>query len=201
MSKVFDLKNPQSLMRLWVYFCIVLMSFLQIFLTDCIYSHSHLFSQPWRLWTGHWVHLGVWHWVLNVVALALLPEIFLRASWKFFLVLWFFLPPLLSLTLWFFLPQLSLYAGLSGVLHGIYLAMALMAVCSFGGVEQRVGWGVLVGLCAKVGWEAYRGMSQTAELIGAPVILEAHQFGAVLGFLVWLAVILVSYFKHKLGSD
>lgn len=190
--------NPQFVLRLWVYFCIALMSFLQLFFTECIYNHQVLFSQPWRLWTGHWVHLSVWHWVLNVAALALLPEIFLRASWKFFLVLWIVLPPLLSLALWFFLPQLSLYAGLSGVLHGIYLALALTAISGFAGTERKIGWIVLVGMLAKLSWEAYRGMSQTAELIGAPVILQAHQFGAALGFLIWLVTRFFANLRREL---
>ncbi len=197
MSKLYKQINPQTLMRLWVYFCIALMSFLQFFFIDLHYSHSLLFSEPWRLWTGHWVHLGVWHWVLNIAALALLPEIFLRASWRFFLILWLALPPLLSLTLWTLLPHLSLYAGLSGVLHGIYMAMAISAVCSCVAAERKLGWLVLVGLIGKIGWEAYSGNSQTSELIGAPVILQAHQFGAVLGLCFGLLACFVSCFTQK----
>jgi len=164
------------------------MTFLQLFFVESVFDRQNLFVQPWRLWTGHWVHLSVWHWALNVTALALLPEIFLRASWKFFLMLWLVLPVLLSLALWFFLPHLREYAGLSGVLHGLYLAMALAAIVGSSAAERRMGWFVLIGLLVKVGWEAYRGVSQTAELIGAPVILQAHQFGAALGLLIWILV-------------
>ncbi|HEY4714312.1 MAG TPA: rhombosortase, partial [Aquirhabdus sp.] len=105
---------------------------------------------------------------------------------------------LLSLALWFFLPHLRFYAGFSGVLHGVYLAMALTAVCGSAGAERRVGWVVLIGLGAKVSWEAYRGTSQTAELIGAPVILQAHQFGAAFGLLVWLVVRFTPYVNRKI---
>ena len=191
--------NPQPVMRLWVYFCIVLMTFLQLFFTESIYNREALFSQPWRLWTAHWVHLGVWHWALNVAALALLPEIFLRMSWKHFLILWLMIPPFLSLALWFYLPHLSMYAGLSGVLHGLYLAIAMDAIVGTGSAERKVGSIVLVGLLAKVSWEAYRGMSQTAELIGAPVILEAHQFGTALGFCVWSVILIVNYVNRKIA--
>lgn len=200
MNKFFERANPQFLMRLWVYFFIVLISFLQLFFAEMIYSHSVLFFEPWRLWTGHWVHLGIWHWILNVTALAFLPEIFLRASWRFFLLLWFTVPPLLSLALWCFVPELALYAGLSGVLHGIYLAMALAAIVSGVSVERRMGWVVSGGLCAKIGWEAYRGSSQTAALIQAPVIIQAHQFGAALGLLIWVVTTGVVYFYHQIKS-
>ena len=197
MSKLYKQINPQTWMRLWVYFCIALMTFLQLFFAESVYSRDVLFLQPWRLWTGHWVHLGIWHWILNVAALALLPEIFLRASWKYFLVLWVALPPLLSLALWFCLPHLSMYAGLSGVLHGFYLAFAMAAICGHAGAERKIGWAVMIGLLAKVSWEAYRGMSQTAELIGAPVIIQAHQYGAALGFLIWSVVSMISYLRHR----
>ncbi|GAC1373208.1 MAG: rhombosortase [Aquirhabdus sp.] len=172
-----------------------------MFFTECVYRHQDLFSEPWRLWTGHWVHLGVWHWILNIAALALLPEIFWRASWKLFLILWFTLPLLLSLALWSFLPSLSLYAGLSGVLHGIYLAIALSAISYATGVERQIGWIVLIGVIAKVSYEAFRGMSQTADLIGAPVILQAHQFGAVLGLLVWVVVQGVYFLTQKKSTS
>lgn len=173
-------------LRLWVYLAIASMLFCQLFFHHVIYDRHGLFSEPWRLWTAHWVHLGVWHWVLNAVALSLLPEIFFHTSRRFFLLLWFVLPPLLSLMLYIFQPSLVLYAGLSGVLHGIYLAVALNAIQSIYRAERRMGWVVAASVCAKVCWETYSGNSQTAELIGAPVVLRAHQYGAELGALLWL---------------
>jgi rhomboid family GlyGly-CTERM serine protease len=179
-------------MRLSVYLAIALMSFSQLFFTNFIYDRHVLFIEPWRLWTGHWVHLGVWHWALNVAALALLPEIFLGASRRLFTILWFSLPPLLSIILYIFQPNLVLYAGLSGVLHGIYLAAALQATQNRHITERRMGWIVVIGLCLKVGWEAYSGNSQTAKLIGAPVVLQAHQYGAGLGLMIWFILNLIS---------
>jgi len=173
-------------LRLWVYLAIASMLFCQLFFTHVIYDRHALFIEQWRLWTAHWVHLGVWHWLLNAVALSLLPEIFFHTSRRFFLLLWFVLPPLLSLMLYIFQPSLVLYAGLSGVLHGIYLAVALNAIQSTYRAERRMGWVVAAGVCTKVCWETYSGNSQTAALIGAPVVLHAHQYGAELGALLWL---------------
>jgi rhomboid family GlyGly-CTERM serine protease len=161
------------------------MLFSQLFFVNAIYDRHVLFIEPWRLWTAHWVHLGAWHFALNAIALALLPEIFLRTSERIFVLLWFVLPPFLSLILYIFQPNLVQYAGLSGVLHGIYLATALNAIQSSHVAERRMGCLVALGLCLKVGWEAYSGNSHTAKLIGAPVILQAHQYGSILGFLIW----------------
>ncbi len=173
--------------RLWIYVAIGFMSFSQFFFIEAIYNRQLLWIEPWRLWTGNWLHLSVWHWVLNATALALLPEIFLRISIRFFIILWFLLPPLLSLMLYFCMPDLIQYAGLSGVLHGIYCTIALRATQNTSLVERRIGWLVVLGLCVKVGWEIHSGSSQTTELIGAPVVLQAHQYGVGLGFLIWLA--------------
>jgi rhomboid family GlyGly-CTERM serine protease len=178
---------PCVSMRLWIYLAIAFMSFSQLFFVNFIYDRQRLWIEPWRLWTGNWLHLGIWHWALNAAALALLPEIFLRISLRFFVFLWFSLPLLLSLMLYFCIPNLTQYAGLSGVLHGIYVAIALNATQNTAVAERRVGWLVVLGLCVKVGWEAYSGNSQTSELIGAPVVLQAHQYGIGLGFLMWLS--------------
>ena len=178
--------NPRYRMRMTVYSAVFLITCSQLFFTQLVYIPHLLHAEPWRLWTGHWVHLGGWHWGLNVIALVLLPEIFFHASPRLFLFLWFVLPALISLLFYAFMPQLTLYAGLSGVLHGLYLVMGLTAISSTNANERLMGWAVVVGIALKVGFEAYSGNSQTAELIGAPVILQAHQYGAGLGFILWL---------------
>ncbi len=192
-SKLFDRIVTRFSLRLWIYFAIASMLFFQIFFAQAIYDRHVFFTEPWRWWTAHWVHLGAWHWVLNAVALSLLPEIFFYTSRRFFLLLWFALPPLLSLLLYIFQSTLILYAGLSGVLHGIYLAIALNAMQSNHVAERRMGYVVVLGVCLKVGWEAYSGNSQTAELIGAPVVLHAHLYGAILGGLIWLMLRLMPF--------
>jgi rhomboid family GlyGly-CTERM serine protease len=194
-NNFFDQIVARFSLRGLVYLAIAVMSFSQIFFIDAIYDRHVLFVEPWRLWTAHWVHLSVWHFALNAIALALLPEIFLRTSQRLFILLWFVLPPVLSLVLYISLPTLIQYAGLSGVLHGIYLATALNAIQSNRLAERRMGWLVALGLCLKVSWEAYSGNSQTAELIGAPVILQSHLYGASLGFLIWFMLGLKPFYK------
>ncbi|WP_162818051.1 rhombosortase [Aquirhabdus parva] len=190
-------ENPRYRLRIVVYGAALLMTCCQFFFTQLVYIPSLLHAEPWRLWTGHWVHLGAWHWGLNAIALVLLPEIFFQASSKIFLFLWFALPVLISLLFFFFMPTLSLYAGLSGVLHGLYLVMALNAITSKNANERLMGWIVVLGLCLKVGWEFYSGNSQTAKLIGAPVILQAHQYGAGLGFILWLFILVWKRMRHS----
>jgi rhomboid family GlyGly-CTERM serine protease len=173
-------------MRVFVYLAVLSLGLCQLFFDQFIYLRADLAAQPWRLWTAHWVHITAWHWGLNAAALALLPEVFWTARPRLFALLWLLLPVLISLMFSLCLPSLNAYAGLSGVLHGLYLALALDAISSPNRTERRMGWVIAVGLVAKVSYEAYSGSSQTAALIGANVILQAHQYGAVLGVLVYI---------------
>ena len=172
-------------MRVLVYLALASMLLCQLFFDQAIYLRSVLLQQPWRLWTAHWVHITPLHGLFNAAALVLLPEIFWRMRPRLFLWSWFVLPVAISVMFWYLLPQLTAYAGLSGVLHGIYLVAALDAIRSPSLAERRMGWLISAGVVCKVAFEAYSGSSQTAVLIGANVILQAHQYGALLGVLLY----------------
>jgi len=141
-------------------------------------------GQLWRLFTGHLVHLGAVHCLLNLMALFLILHIFRgvftsRAWWNAGLSL------SLSISVLFliFNPKLHYYAGLSGVLHGL-LVMALIASCQrkdlFSPVLVTL---ILAAVLAKLIYEQTpeynAGYLQT--YMNAPVIVDAHAYGAVAG--------------------
>lgn len=141
----------------------------------------------WRSYTGHFVHLGWIHLAMNVVAMWLLAVVFagvLRVSdWIIALLV---LPLLISEGLWWSLPGLKAYAGLSGVLHGVFAlgAFRMLGLAS----ERSTGLAYVLLLLLKLVLERVTGETTvTAGLIGGPVLIEAHQFGAAAG--VFLAVL------------
>ena len=73
------------------------------------------------------------------------------------------------------MPNIEAYAGLSGVLHGAYVAVA----CVHLQYKRERGFAALVLflILAKLVWENTIGNSGTAELIGSPVLVEAHLLG------------------------
>ena len=142
----------------------------------------------WRGISGHVVHLNTTHAAMNVSAFILIMLLLGRASdavgW---VALWVGLSMAISVSLLVFDPYLNFYAGASGVLHGLV---------SFGALAQlseRRGEAVvlLIGLVLKLCWEHYYGAaSGTVVLIGAPVIVNAHLYGAMAGvvpgaFVAW----------------
>ncbi|MGB9038747.1 MAG: rhombosortase, partial [Acinetobacter calcoaceticus] len=70
-------------------------------------------------------------------------------------------------------------AGLSGVLHGLYTAVALVYLQYR--KERNFAFLVLGLIIAKLIWENTFGQTGTAQLIGSPVLTEAHLYGAIGG--------------------
>ncbi|MGB4346008.1 MAG: rhombosortase [Burkholderiaceae bacterium] len=134
-------------------------------------------GQWWRLLTGHLVHLSPRHLLLNLSGLLLICEL-----WWGSLLLSELLTMLLlcasgvSVLLWLLEPGLLWYAGLSGVLHGLWAGSAGAAWLQGGRWFSGLACGLLV---IKLVWPA-------EAVAGMPVISVAHLCGALCG-LFWLA--------------
>ena len=114
--------------------------------------------------------------------------------WHFVSIL-LILPPLISLSFYFFLPNIEAYAGLSGVLHGAYVAVACVHLL----YQRERGFAVMVLflIFAKLIWENTIGNQETAQLIGSPVLVEAHLLGVIWGVVVALLYILGNYVRDS----
>jgi rhomboid family GlyGly-CTERM serine protease len=139
-------------------------------------------GELWRLLSAHFVHLGAAHLALNLAGLALVWWLVGRSagprSWSIVLA-----ATALSTTLGLlaFAPELAWYVGLSGMLHGMLVAGALL------GPRRDL---LIVGVVAiKIGWEQWMGPSaDTTALIGGAVIVDAHLYGAIGGAIAGLAL-------------
>ncbi|WP_148334991.1 rhombosortase [Acinetobacter lwoffii] len=168
---------------------------LQIFHDHFIYWQESLLGEFWRLWTAHWVHVSWIHYFLNILAFICLPFIFPRATVWHFCAILLILPPLISLSFYFFLPNIEAYAGLSGVLHGAYVAVACVHLL----YKRERGFAALVLflIFAKLVWENTIGNVGTAQLIGSPVLVEAHLLGVIWGVILALIYIVSNYFRDN----
>lgn len=165
--------------------CISISASLQVFADHFIYWKPSLLTEFWRLWTAHWVHVGWMHFLLNMLAFACLPFIFPHVLNRHLCALLLILPPFISLIFYFYLPYIDAYAGLSGVLHGLYTAVSLVYLQY--PKERKFAILVLILIAAKLLWENTFGQAGTAQLIGSPVLTEAHLIGAIGGVLSGLA--------------
>lgn len=147
------------------------------------YRRPLLASEPWRLFTGHFVHLSLTHAMLNGVALLLLGRLFsdrLRDG-EFWIVLCI-APIVISLVFWIVMPELHWYRGLSGTLHALYFTGC---VVWFGGTSGNARWlpiAALAGGALKVLLEQpWDSSFPFRQWLGAAVVPQAHLIGAVFG--------------------
>jgi rhomboid family GlyGly-CTERM serine protease len=82
-------------------------------------------------------------------------------------------------------PSIQWYAGLSGLLHGYWIAGCL---CSLAGRDWRA-LPLLLLLFGKLIYEAFIGsVPMTGNFVGGPVVTQAHIWGAMGGVIGWLLV-------------
>lgn len=162
------------------------------------YRRHLVLREPWRLLTGHFVHLSLIHAMLNAVALLLLERLFtdrLRRGelWRLLLGT----PVAISAALWLVLPDLAWYRGLSGVLHAIYFAGCTVWLSRTG---ARSLWLPVIALSAgavkvllEQPWSAdfpYRAW------LGAAVVPQAHLAGALIGAAAGLWLVAAEYRRN-----
>lgn len=145
-------------------------------------------GQIWRLLSGHLVHLGWGHYLLNAAGVAL---VWLLVGRAFTPVQWsaVFLGTVMGIDLgfWVLNPGLTWYVGASGVLHGLLVA-GLIAGFRASRLESGL---LLVAIGAKLGYEQLAGPLPGSEsAAGGPVVVDAHFYGAVAGAVVACALLI-----------
>ncbi len=142
--------------------------------------------EVYRLVTGHLVHLGVGHFLLNAAGLLLVAFLVGSglgvAGWCLTIAVSI---AAIDVSFWIFNPELTWYVGLSGVLHGMLVAGAL-ATHRERPVESAV---VLALVAAKLLFEQFLGPLPGSEAgSGGDVVVDAHLYGAV-GGLISVAIL------------
>lgn len=144
-------------------------------------------GEPWRLVTGHFVHLGAGHMLLNGAGLVLVALLVAREyrqrDWLLVTVAGI---TGIDAGLWWLNPSLDWYVGLSGLLHAWFAAGVIAAL-----LARRPDAWLLFGLLAgKLGLEQARGaLPGSAVATGGAVVVDAHLYGALAGAFAGLALI------------
>ena len=146
-------------------------------------------GELWRLLSGHLVHLGSSHTLLNLAGLVLVWFLVGRAfSWTQWLWIIAGSVAAIDLGLWFGTPSLQWYVGLSGLLHGL-LAAGIVA-----GLAARSGEAAILAVvvAGKLAWEQFAGpLPGSVATSGGAVIVDAHLYGVIGGALVAAVLIRV----------
>ncbi len=141
-------------------------------------------GELWRLVTGHLVHLGWGHLLMNLLGFWLIWQLFLRQDSRLTICVGglSLLTLGTSLGLYLFSPGIAWYRGLSGVLHGVLFWSLLREM-----KPHPLSNGILLGLLmAKLLWEQASGPIPGSETVAqGRVIVDAHLYGGLSGALLW----------------
>lgn len=188
------------------------------------YERTRIFAgEVWRFFSAHFVHLGWVHLLMNLAALGLIWGLAwrtLRAS------AWVVISSIsmasISAGLLIFNPALEWYVGLSGMLHGLFLAgimAALVHPCDVQGCARAARDRMpkaactaaapahrfeivllLLTLFGKVAWEQlYGALPGSAEFAGGAVVVDAHLYGLIGGLVGVLPYVLVTRHSKPMG--
>ncbi|HNP36458.1 MAG TPA: rhombosortase [Woeseiaceae bacterium] len=152
-------------------------------------------GEVWRLVSGHLVHLGWSHLLMNVIGLllvfGLVGAAFRTAQWVLVALITIVV---IDFGFWFLLPGLNWYVGLSGLLHGL-LGAGIVGSLMQGGTRHWELWILAVLVAVKLVYEHLSGaLPGSAGVAGGNVIVEAHLYGAIGGV---AAGLLVSRFSQR----
>lgn len=143
---------------------------------------NDLFSlgQPWRLLSGHLLHLGWQHLLMNLLGLVLMVLIFIERPLSRWWLESLICALGVSFGLYLFSPDVYWYVGLSGVLHGLFAA----AIVDRWSQQPRLYSLLLVLLTGKLIFEQVAGGGVlSGGLVHGNIIVDAHLYGAVSGFI------------------
>jgi rhomboid family GlyGly-CTERM serine protease len=145
-----------------------------------------LAGQWWRLLSGHVIHLGFEHALLDVAGLVLMWALFAR---DYSIRAWLLIVTLsvigVDAGLWLLSSTTQWYVGSSGVLHGVLAA----GTCAQLRRRAPDGWVLALFLVGKLVYE--QGLGALPLTSGGAVIVDAHLYGATGGALAAVLLRLV----------
>lgn len=154
-----------------------------------IYQRGQI-GQIWRLWTGHWVHFGWPHFLVDTGLFLILGWMLERRHPRLAVSSLVFMPLFISLAIYVFDSQMQRYAGLSALNLGLLLILALQ-----GWQRDWRDWfwpAVLVIYVAEIVFEIMSGGSGGGMIQfddpHVKVATSAHIAGAVYAVGAWLIV-------------
>lgn len=152
----------------------------------------------WRLLTGNLVHISWAHLFFDYAGFVVIWYLFQRQV-TFWQWLWLLAVSAgsVGLGLWLWQPQLAYYLGISGVLHGMFAFAATLTWR-----QDKLFAGVALALLAlKILWEQTRGTLSNPEMVGAPIVVDAHLYGALGGLLAWGLLMFFNYIFKKVKKS
>nr|CAA6827812.1 MAG: Unknown protein [uncultured Thiotrichaceae bacterium] len=171
---------PRPLLLFAIAFSLLMLALQYVQPTLLYQRESILAGEAWRAWTGNFVHTNLNHLTLNLagfwVFLLLCGQ---TLHLKFLISSIIFCAFAVGLGLFLLNPNIIWYAGFSGIQYGLFIAGGIYLIP---GSEKLYGSALLILVTGKLLMDATTSTEQLSQsFIEAPVIHQAHWYGAIAG--------------------
>ena len=164
------------------------------------YQRAALSAEPWRLLTGHWIHINGPHVLINATAWFVVARLFaLELTPARQAAIMVVASVAISAGLAWLYPWIAWYRGFSGVLHALFFAGAvawLAGAIAAGALRTSSRLWLTAALFAG-GWikvvleQPAEGATPVVAWLGAPTVPQAHLIGAACGTAMGLLFVVV----------
>lgn len=180
MNNVFPIPRPILLFALLLSLLMIGLQYLQP--TLLYQRESILAGEVWRLWTASFVHINFMHLALNLSGFWLFMLLCSQTLPLKFLIFSIICTAFgVGCGLFILNPGISWYAGFSGIQYGLFLIGGIYLLLNG---EKMLGTLLLLLIIGKILLDAFTTSEQLSQtLIAAPVIQQAHWYGAVSGII------------------
>lgn len=186
--------NPLILVTLLITIFLIALQFLQ---EDFVFHHNLIQQgQWWRISSGNFVHSNIPHLLLNLTGLWILAFLFIDTlNAKTFILATLTMSIFVGLGLYYLDPELIKYYGFSGILYGLFLLGGTLTILD---KDYFTGISVTLFIIGKLIWDLlYGGSASSEELIGIPVAVNAHLYGAIGAVFISILIIVANMVKTR----
>lgn len=187
-------RSPQTLLAISLAIIIVVIGVFNENLNTLLRYDRLAVSQGefWRIFSAHSLHLSWGHLWMNVAGLVMVFIFFGNLlSFREWLLCFFISSLGSSLLIFYLVPDVLWYVGLSGVLHGLFIAGGVRDLK----VRRSEAIVFLIFICGKLLWEQYAGpLPGSEEAAGGPVLVDAHLYGAISGL---ISIVVMDAYKKQ----
>ena len=173
---------------------IAILFFLQFFQESLIYSKEAVNAgELWRLWTGHLVHINYKHLLLNCIGLGIFIVLYNKAlSLKMLIIESCILASSISIGLYYLSANIFLYAGLSGLLYGLFTLYSIKAIKL---KDYLLGYCVFFLISLKIIWSYIDPAInvKSSLLIQAPIANDVHLYGYITAIVIATVMMIMDY--------
>ncbi len=161
---------------------------------------SILAGEAWRLWSGNLIHTNYYHMLLNLAGFWIFLLLCGSAlSLKLLISSIFFATTLIGCALLILHPEIKWYAGLSGVLYGLFVVGAV-CLAAAGEILSFIALIALIAIKLGSSWLGDSDMT-TQNMIEARIVDEAHLYGVIAGSFIAVCWLPYTLWRKKQGQN